>query len=124
MRRNLKNIGKTVQGNSEKIEYNGAKLDQILKELSEMKPMLTRLTVEKDMDYVDMQKYFPCSSKNTLLAFMSNEDGEYEKRRKSFENMLYCSITNPSNKRLFSDTMMSCLFTRSFVNQHKWPSSE
>ena len=99
-------------------------LQSLSSEVSEIKAMVQKLTVDRDLDYVDMQPYFPCSSTKTLNDFLSNADGGYEQRRKSFEFMLYGVVTTTTNKRLFQDALMSCLFTRPYVNTHKWPCTE
>ena len=93
-------------------------------EVSEIKAMVQKLTVDKEMDYLDMQPYFPCSNNKTLNDFLSNTDGQYDRRRKSFEFMLYGVVTTTTNKRLFEEALMSCLFTRNYVNTHKWPCTE
>ena len=96
--------------------------EKLAGELGEVKDLLKRLTCSSDMESVDLQPFFPCSDNETLLHFMSNKDGQYEKRRKAFESLLYSIVTsNTSKKRLFSDALFHNLFSRSCILQHLWP---
>ena len=99
-----------------------ANQDKLASELAEVKELLKRLACNTDMESVDLQPFFPCSSNETILEFMSNRDGNYEKRRKAFESFLYSIATsNNSKKRLFSDALFHSLFARNYILSHVWP---
>ena len=86
--------------------------------------IIYRNACNMDPNDVDIQPYFPCPDIPTLLDFMSNEDEDYPQKRKAFHTMLYSAITtdaNKSNKRMFSDALLNCLFTRQFVLHHSFP---
>ena len=97
------------------------KQDSLARELAEVKGLLKRLACSSDMDTVDLQPYFPCQDNETLLQFMSNNDGQYEKRRKALDGFLYSIVTsNNSKKRLFSDALFHSLFSRDYILSHIW----
>ena len=82
-----------------------------------------RLGCNTDMESVDLQPFFPCEDNQTIMQFMTNSDGCYEKRRKAFESFLYSIATsNKSKKRLFSNALFHSLFVRNYILNHLWPS--
>ena len=99
-----------------------ANQEKMASELSEVKDLLKRLACNADMESVDLQPYFPCQDNETLLRFLSNNDGQYEKRRKALDSFLYSIVTsNNSKKRLFSDALFHSLFSREYILNHLWP---
>ena len=91
-------------------------------DLNEIKGLLNRLACNSDMDSVDLQPFFPVTDNETILRFMSDSDGQYEKRRKAFESFLYSIVSsNPTNKRLFSDALFHNVFARNYIVRHLRP---
>ena len=122
MRRRLKysyEVQKSVHSLCNDISKNQ---DKLYDEMREIKDVLKKLACENELDSVDLQPFFPCNDSDTLLRFMSNNDGNYEKRRKSFESFLYSIVTsNNTKKRLFSDALFHNLFSRNFILNNLWP---
>ena len=122
LRRRLRSTYNVVRSVHSKCESLEAQNEKMTNELGEIKELLKKVACNSDMESVDLQPFFPCTSNQTLLTFMSNSDGQYERRRKALESLLYSIATsNNSSKRSFSDALFHSLFARNYILQHQWP---
>lgn len=72
-----------------------------------------------------LEDFFPANSNESIMKFLSNEDGKFEARSAAFTAYL-SGVSDPAgnNSRLFSDSLKDLLFHRDYVAQHKWVFSE
>ena len=77
------------------------------------------------MKYEKIDKYFPATSTELILEFLSDDDGKFHLRRDAFEAYL-SGVADPTgtNSRLFSDSLIELLFDRNYVKSHKWAGSK
>ena len=68
-----------------------------------------------------IDEFFPATSNDTILKFLSNDDGKFEARQAAFEAYL-SGLADPLGKhtKTFSDSLKDLLFDRDYVAQHKW----
>ena len=123
LQRRQKNMYEVLKSVHTKCTDIASNQERLTTELGEIKDLLRRLACNADMESVDLQLFFPCSDNDTILRFMNNADGQYEKRRKALDGFLYSIVTsNNSKKRLFSDALFHSLFSREYILNHLWPS--
>lgn len=73
---------------------------------------------------VNLAPYFPISSLSVLFDFLSNKDGLFKERKEEFECYLNsCALTVP-DMDTFSAHLLKILFTKSFIRDHRWPTTE
>ena len=97
---------------------------KMMAQLERIEKQLNRLAFSIDMETVDIYSYFPAKDNDTLMQFMSNEDGKFDEKRKQFEYMLYTCITNQKTmKKPFGDALKNLIFSRNYVSTHRWPSA-
>ena len=75
-----------------------------------------------DVSGVDVTKIFPIPDQSTLLTFMSNWDGDFPRRKESFEAMLYELATTNSDQNCFATRLLKHLFAREYLRDYRWPS--
>ena len=97
---------------------------KMMLQLDRMEKQLNRLAFNIDMETVDIYSYFPAKNNDMLMQSMSNEDGQFDEKRKQFEYMLYtCITTQKTQKQPFGDALKNLIFSRNYVSTHRWPSA-
>lgn len=68
-----------------------------------------------------IDSFFPAKDNETLLKFLSNDDGRFDARANAFTSYIsgICDPTETSI-RTFSDSLMDLLFQRNYIQSHKW----
>ena len=87
-----------------------------------MKNNYKRICAKMDMTGMDILEVFPIQDQETLLKFMSNWDGDFLRRKESFEAMLYEIATTSSEQKCFATRLLKTLFAREYLRDYKWPS--
>lgn len=91
------------------------------------------LNLEKKMDEqerskklkrFDISPYFPISSMVVLNDFLSNKDGNFTEKKEEFEKYLYSCCSLVMDMDNFSAGLLKTLFTKEFIRDHRWPSTE
>ena len=73
------------------------------------------------METENIDDMFPIDSMDTIDAFMSNNDGQFVKRKRELEKLIFSVWTPNISRRQFSDNLINILFTRKFIATHRWP---
>lgn len=68
--------------------------------------------------------YFPASSVEIINDFISNKDGDFKEKKEAFECYLNCVTTMDPDMDSFSAALLKVLFTKAFIRDHRWPTSE
>lgn len=76
-----------------------------------------------DMNAPDLTDVFPIKDQKSLMMFLSNFDGDFQRRKTAFEAMLYEVATKEDPTSNFSTTLMNTLFSRSYLREYKWPTT-
>ena len=71
-------------------------------------------------DPIDIDQYLPVKSNDTILSFLSNDDGLLDQRKKSFFRRLYahCNFTDNTH---FVKTFCSLTFDTTYMINHRLP---
>ena len=93
-----------------------------LKILLELKNNYKRLSAHIDMAGMDILNIFPIQDHETLLKSMSNWDGDFLRRKESFEAMLYEVATTNTEQNCFATRLLKTLFAREYLRDYRWPS--
>lgn len=73
---------------------------------------------------VDIQPYFPISSQDLLLEFLSKSDGKYDDRKRQFEHYIAGTATTDPDIESFCNNLQPLLFTLGYIRDTKWPINE
>lgn len=68
--------------------------------------------------------YFPCSSPALIDDFMSNAENNFKEKKDAFEVYLNSVGTMDPDMDSFSAGLLKTLFTKDFIRDHRWPTSE
>lgn len=72
----------------------------------------------------DISPYFPLSSLALLEDFMSNVHNDFKEKKDAFEVYLNSIATMDHDMDTFSAALLRVLFTKDFIRDHRWPTSE
>lgn len=72
----------------------------------------------------DINPYFPAASMTILNDFMSNKDGNFKEKKDEFEVYLNSIGTLDNDMDTFSAGLLKVLFTKEFIRDHRFPTSE
>ena len=79
-----------------------------------------RFNVAMDADGVDIGEYIPFTNNAKVRQFMSNEDGNFNKRKLALYKHVFGAVDLKSHQS-FRDSICRILFDRQYVAHHRWP---
>ena len=124
IRRNVRILHDSQQVCEQRNEEMLANQTKIMDQLTRMESQMERLAFNIDMTSIDISGYFPIRNNEMIYAFLSNEDGTLEEKKKLFEYMMYTSVTTlKTMKRAFGESLKTTLFSREYIATHRWPSA-
>ena len=122
MKRNVHSTSDTAKACLEKLTCNEYYMKTVMAYLQDIKSEMKQFTYHCKMETVDIAKYFPLDNDEDMAEFMDRDDGQWDLRRKAFYHLLFTTITEKKNK--FAGALLTTLFTRNFIKNHKWPGLE
>lgn len=124
MRRKIRTLEDLMRGQETKLMSNVDISKNIKSQNDEIINLLKSATCNLLKDSVDIYRYFPAKSNEDINLFLL-DDGNFEKRRRAFENHLVCvAETDPNKWRTFNDTLINVLFSKDMIFSKKWPPGE
>ena len=121
MRRNMENIHGFAQSNHKNINELKATIQRLESSLEAMGEQLQKATFRTVVSGYDLSEFFPVEKKEQLDLFMDREHPQWEARKSEFYYYLYTIATQ--NKKAFARGMIKAIFSRSYINKVKWPST-
>lgn len=73
---------------------------------------------------IDINAYFPITSLTVLGDFLSNKDGLFKERKDAFEGYLNSVCYDEEDLDLFCAGLLKSLFSKDFICNHRFPTSE
>lgn len=73
---------------------------------------------------INILAYFPVSSLTVLEDFLSNDEQNFKEKKEEFETYLYSVCSLATDMDSFCSKLLNTLFRKSFIRDHRWPTTE
>lgn len=80
--------------------------------------------VQETVKKFNINPYFPATSLTVMEDFISNDDQNFQEKKEAFEVYLYSVCTLDYDMDSFVAGLLKILFSKDFIRDHRWPSSE
>lgn len=119
VRRNWRAIHDIVKENHYEHRSHKQNLAELLTVCREIRDDVKNATFISKMDTVKVDKFFPANDNETLERFMK-EDNELRQRQRGFYELM--KTLGTENKKKFTESLLSTIFSLQYKQQHKWQS--
>ena len=89
--------------------------------LLQIQSQMSKVLFHVNIDIMDLSVMFPADNDNAIYNFLDDTHPDFDRRRRVFLDLLRNCISSDQKKlaKAFIDTV----FTRRYIEGHKWPSS-
>lgn len=87
--------------------------------LIDLKTDMKQFTFHVMLETTDISDVFPLEDAENLNKFLA-QDEDWPKRKRSFSHLLFNTLSKKPRK--FASALLHTLFSRTFIQNHKWPS--